>query len=92
MEQILHLLFDLLDWHNYPDPAVKARKLYSARERICEEGVLDLVLAIDSELWRLTLDLPEEDRQYLRRQGFQFPDELDNVPKMLRSQNDDGDE
>ena len=63
----------------------KAKVLYELRCEITEdENLLQLILEMDEQLYSLEPYISEETKYKLRCMGYQFPEDLDNVPELLR--------
>lgn len=46
---------------------------------------LKLVLSVEVKLHDLALQIPEKDKEFLRILGYQFTEDLDNVPELFRN-------
>jgi hypothetical protein len=77
-------VFSLVSRHKPADVIT----LYRLRQLIAEHP-LEVILALDAELHKLTTgELSPDIKTVLRRDGFQFYEDLDNVPKLMRGNND----
>lgn len=61
--------------------AMEMRGLIELRELVVNKS-MDLVLSIDEQLASMESQLLEIDKDDIRTLGYQFPEDLDNVPEM----------
>ena len=60
------------------------KALYILRTLINDVETLDLFCAVELLLSATEDSLLEADKDYMRREGYQFSEDLDNVPDLLK--------
>lgn len=71
------------EYHQAPTIADKMSALYDLRQMLNEVDPLELFISIDTALRDHEPAMDEFGKDLLRHKGYQFPEDLDNVPEML---------